>query len=192
MARLCAWLAWISVIGITFLSGARLGLLAGFLLAAALSDIATRKIPNRLILIGIAAGWLAQAFLPDGEGVISALKGMVFGFGLFLPLYLVRVMGAGDVKLMAMVGCFSGSPAILGIALCSVLAGGVLSLVLALKMQVFRQMLGNVKTMLFASLNPATKQPIRVEMAASRSVGTLPYALAIAAGTVIYFIWQSF
>lgn len=167
-----------------------MGLLAGFLLAAVFTDMACRKIPNRLVLAGMIAGLLVQAFLPGGDGFLSAFKGLLFGFGLFLPLYLLRVMGAGDVKLMAMVGCFTGSPAIFGVVLCTLLAGGVLSLAFSLKMKAVRQMLRNSIFMLMpGAMKMANDQPSTGTVMVN-SVGTLPYAMAIAIGTVGYLVWQ--
>lgn len=165
--------------------GARLGLLTGFLLAAVFSDVMSRKIPNRIILFGIIAGLLVQAFVSDGVGVLSALKGLFFGFGLFFLAYLLRVMGAGDVKLMAMVGCFTGSPAIFGVVLCTLLAGGVLSVIFSLKMKNLHRMLSNVKfIILMRSIggngNLALKND-EVDL-----VGNLPYAVAIAIGAATY------
>ena len=184
------WLAWIAAIGIGLLFGARLGLLAGFLLAAVFTDMKARKVPNRLVLAGIVIGLLAQAFLLDGEGIVSALKGLAFGFGLFLPLYLLRVMGAGDVKLMALVGCFTGSPAIFGVVLCTLLAGGVLSLAFSLKMKSVRQMLRNSIFMLMPSAIKIASDKQSANFVMVNSVGTLPYAMAIAIGTAGYLIWQ--
>ncbi len=184
------WLAWIAAIGIGLLFGARLGLLAGFLLAAVFTDMKARKVPNRLVLAGIVIGLLAQAFLLDGEGIVSALKGLAFGFGLFLPLYLLRVMGAGDVKLMALVGCFTGSPAIFGVVLCTLLAGGVLSLVFALKLKMARQMLSNSIFMVLPGAAKIAGDKVSANSVGVNSVGTLPYAMAIAVGTAAYLVWQ--
>ena len=183
-------ITWLAAIGIGLLFGARLGLLAGFLLAAVFTDMACRKIPNRLVLAGMISGLLVQAFLPGGDGFLSAFKGLLFGFGLFLPLYLLRVMGAGDVKLMAMVGSFTGSPAIFGVVLCTLLAGGVLSLAFSLKMKAVRQMLSNVKFMIFMKSIKTAGGGLATSDDMTASVGTLPYAMAIAIGTVGYLVWQ--
>lgn len=167
-----------------------MGLLAGFLLAAVFTDVAVRKIPNRLVLAGMTVGLLVQAFWPGSDGILSALKGLLFGFGLFLPLYLLRVMGAGDVKLMAMVGCFTGSPAIFGVVLCTLLAGGVLSLMFSLKIKAFRRMLANVKFFIFMKSINVAGGGLASSKDTTASVGTLPYAAAIAIGTAGYLAWH--
>lgn len=184
------WLPVLATIITSFLLGARVGLLAGFLLAAVLSDTATRKIPNRLILVGIIAGLLCQAFLPDGEGALMGLKGLGLGFVLFLPMYLLRVMGAGDVKLMAMVGVFTGLPNIYGIALFTILAGGILSLLFSLKMKASRRMFDNIKLIMLLGITKVASGKMPVNETAIESVGTLPYAWAIALGTAGHFIWH--
>ena len=84
------------------------------LLAAAVIDFQTRRVPNELIFSGMAAG-IVFAFLCPFPGWRSSLTGL--GLGAALPLLLVTayemirgktVMGGGDIKLMAMIGVFLG------------------------------------------------------------------------------------
>src|SRR5687768_11743315 len=70
-------------------------------------DIRTRRIPNKLVLVGLATSFVAQG-LRGLDGTQAWFLGTLAGFGLLLPLYVIRAMGAGDVKLMAMVGSFLG------------------------------------------------------------------------------------
>ncbi|MNT77876.1 hypothetical protein D3C72_2170450 [compost metagenome] len=99
-------------------------------------------------------------------------------------------MGAGDVKLMALVGCFTGSPAIFGVVLCTLLAGGVLSLVFALKLKMARQMLSNSIFMVLPGAAKIAGDKVSANSVGANSVGTLPYAMAIAIGTAAYLVWQ--
>lgn len=185
-----AWPALLAAVITTFLLGARMGLLSGFLLAAVLSDTATRKIPNKLVLVGIMVGMLSQSFLPEGDGAIQSLKGLWLGFILFLPMYLIRVMGAGDVKLLAMVGTFAGYPDIFGVALCTLISGGVLSLIFALRLKALHQLSENIKLILLMGIAKAASGKTPIDEASINSVGTLPYAWAIALGTGGYFAWH--
>jgi prepilin peptidase CpaA len=163
-------------------------LLSGFLLTACWSDARTRRIPNRLVLAGTLAGLALNALLPAGAGLFSpasgglgffnALGGFAIGLGALLPLYLLRTMGAGDVKLMAMTGAFLGPAAIPGAVLLTLLAGGILALAVAWRHGMVRSALANVHAMLALTL---TGQ--RDAMAVPQAVATLPYALAITAGT---------
>ena len=98
-------------------------------------------------------------------------------------------MGAGDVKLMAMVGAFIGAPAVLVATLYTLLAGGVLSLLFMLGRGVAAQALANVRFILTDwALRAANGQGARLaplETTAAR----LPYGVAIALGTGAALIW---
>ena len=86
-------------------------LLLVLVVSAAVIDLAIRKIPNLLLLGGWlgALGLYGNVAMP-GAAIGTALGGALIGFALFLPLYALRGMAAGDVKLMATVGLFLGPP----------------------------------------------------------------------------------
>jgi prepilin peptidase CpaA len=173
-----------------------ISLLCALLLAAVWSDVRTRRIPNRLVLLGVVAGLLLNTVLPQGYGYLSALPGALgfwkalagLGLGLciLLPLYMLRAMGAGDVKLMAMVGAFLGPNAMVGTILLTFIAGGALSLMAAMHYRTLGRLLDNVRTMLTASFFKLVLQQMPTLDAAPISAGKLPYGLAIALGTVAY------
>jgi prepilin peptidase CpaA len=129
------------------------------LLGAAWSDAQSRRIPNRLVFGGallavalhlaLPAGAGFMSLLPGGLGLLGALEGLLIGLGVFFPLYLLRAMGAGDVKLMAMVGAFLGPAQIWGALLGVALIGGVLAIVVALMEGVLWRMLQNVRSILY-------------------------------------------
>ena len=103
------------------------------------ADVRTRKIPNRLtfpaLLLGVAVNW-AIGGLP---GAGSAALGALVAGGLLLPGWLMGWMAAGDVKLIAAMGAFLGYPVSLMMVLFSLMAGGVLALVEALRRGVLLQ-----------------------------------------------------
>ena len=99
------------------------------LLALAVRDDLVRcRIPNALnavgLVVAIAVGWLASGL----TGAMNSISGALAGCGALLPFYLLRGMGAGDVKLMAAAGAFLGPGAALLAAALSLIAGGVLAL----------------------------------------------------------------
>lgn len=100
--------------------------LAALVLLAAGRDLAERTIPNRFVAAGLLLALLAH--LCAGSPAWTPLAGLATGLLLFLPMYLARGMGAGDIKLMAAVGAFAGPGLALQIALASCIAGGALSL----------------------------------------------------------------
>ena len=153
-------------------------LLAG---AAAL-DVRTRRIPNWLTLAGLVGGLASGALEGGAGGLAAAALGGAAGLALFLPLYLLRAMGAGDAKLLAAAGTFLGLPLVLWGALCSAVAGGLLGLGVALSRRVVGRTARNVGGLLaFWAYTGGIR---RVEWLTLGTPGTLkvPYGLAIAAG----------
>lgn len=175
--------------------------MALFLLAAGWEDIRHHRIPNRYVFWGAGLGILLNTLLPDGLGFasrlpgglgfLSAVAGMAIGLGALLPMYLLRVMGAGDVKLMAMVGAFLGPEDAVGAVLGTFLAGGVLSLAYALKSGVLRRMLQNVRFIVYSSaVKIAGGMPPSLDVV-PESAGKFAYAVAIAVGSLGYLVWKA-
>lgn len=92
------------------------------LLAISLIDLEHRIVPNGLVAFGLTAGLIFHLFkfsdrfikLPAGllveRSFIDALWGFLLGGGIILAIFLVSRggMGAGDIKLMAMIGFYIG------------------------------------------------------------------------------------
>lgn len=162
------------------------GLLSALLLAAAWSDMRSHRIPNALVLSGALAAVLLNAILPEASGILDSLAGAGVGLALLLPLYLLRAMGAGDVKLMAMVGAFLGPRDVTGAVLCTFVAGGLLALVVAWQRGVLRKVLSNIRMMLFMGATRVSMGSLPVMEDAPESGGKLPFGVAIAVGTMAY------
>lgn len=177
-----------------------LALLAAFLLTAAAYDLRGHRVPNPLILCGVFLAFLLHTTLPGGEGFLSllpgalgpwgAVKGLLIGLAVLLPLYLLRGMSAGDVKLMAMTGAFLGSPEIWWAIFSTFLAGGVLVLAAMLRPGVASQTLKNMRVML-ANAMLRTASGGAVSIPAPQSATRLPYGLAIAGGTIVCMIYRA-
>src|SRR4051794_29272710 len=111
-------------------TGVLLGVLLFLLVIASVSDCRTHKIPNWLTVIGAAFGLVYNTAVPSSPyaGFLWSLEGLALGLLIMLPFYVLRAMGAGDVKLMAMVGAFLGVPDTFYAVLFTFIAGGVTAL----------------------------------------------------------------
>ena len=93
-------------------------------LIAAGFDTRFRRIPNWLNLSGVVLGFGLNVLCSHLDGAVLSIEGLLLGTAVYLPLYLLRGMGAGDVKLMAAVGALVGPSHWLAILLITALAGG--------------------------------------------------------------------
>ncbi len=98
--------------------------LAGFVLAAAISDLKRRRIPNWLNLSGVVLAFGLNILFFQMHGALTAAEGLLFATAVYLPMYMLRGMGAGDVKLMAAVGALVGPSNWLAILLATAFVGG--------------------------------------------------------------------
>jgi prepilin peptidase CpaA len=96
---------------------------------AGIFDLRYRRIPNWLNVSGIALGLLLNICLFSVHGLVLALCGFGCSLLIYVPLYLLRGMGPGDVKLMAAVGAIAGPLNWLCIFLLTALLGGAVSLI---------------------------------------------------------------
>lgn len=161
-----------------------IGLLFLLLLASA-TDIRERRIPNFLVASGITIAVAFHMFSQYGEGAMSTLSGLGIGMATLLPMYALGMMGAGDVKLMGMTGAFLGMDGILGAVIASMAAGGIFALALALRKRMLSRLLINVYNTLFQYHIHHVTGAMRESVPLIESVGNMPYALAITAGTFI-------
>jgi prepilin peptidase CpaA len=173
----------------------RTGVLLALLAAAALYDYRTYRIPNLITGGGILFALVYNGVVPPEmhAGWTWAPAGMLLGFGAMLPMYAMRTMGAGDVKLMAMVGAFLGVSGTAYALLFCVITGGLAAIVFASKKRVMARMLANaggvMRAMLWSSV--ANGNP-RLHPGAAQSVGKLAYGISIAMGTTAYLLAQQF
>lgn len=100
----------------------------------ATSDIRFRRVSNSLVLAGLACG-VSGAYLnasPFGILPAQAMIGLLVGLVAFFPLFLLRVMGAADVKIFAVIGVWCGANALLWIWVAASLVAGLHALALML------------------------------------------------------------
>ncbi|SDY66936.1 prepilin peptidase [Nitrosomonas sp. Nm58] len=165
------------------------GTLLILLLLAALQDIRHYRIPNAVVFPGAITGVLLHTLLPQelsGLGILNALAGLGVGLAVLLPLYLLRAMGAGDIKLMAMIGAFVGPASMLNVTLYILLAGGALAIGVVLWKGKLARLIDNLKIMLLMRLAGSSIASLPATGMLPESAGKLPYGVAIAAGTLVY------
>ena len=92
---------------------------------AAVTDCASRRIPNWLSYTLILGGLSHSLLHGSAVGVGGSLLGMLVGFGLTFVFFAVGAMGGGDVKLLTGVGAWLGPVGVLAVFTVEALVGMV-------------------------------------------------------------------
>jgi prepilin peptidase CpaA len=152
--------------------------------AACVTDLYHRRVPNVLTFVGAAAAIVYHLLASGIPGLLTATGGWVAGVAVFLPLFLLRGMGAGDVKLLGALGAWVGVRDVLWIAIYTVIAGGIMAVVVAAWHGRLRHSLRNVGFLvMFWRISGIRPLP---ELTLKESSGLrLPYAVPIFAGAIV-------
>ena len=160
--------------------------LAVAVLVATACDVASRRIPNPLIASSLGCALLLAVVLGGINGFLTSLMGLGVGMAVLLPLYALRVTGAGDVKLLGVVGAFLGPHGALAAGVWTFFAGAVLG-VIWLLWQSVRPML--VTYLHLDSLTNVMSTHFPDGRIGESGRSGIPYAPAIASGALIA-AWQ--
>ena len=162
-----------------------LNLFVGTLLAlACVTDLRTRRIPNVLTFSAAAGAVLFHLVTGGWQAAGWSIVGLFVGALLFLPMFALRGMGAGDVKLLAAVGAWLGPGQVAMAALATSLVGGVMAVVVALAYGYLRKALTNIY-LLLAHWRVMGVSPLPAITLEQASGPRLAYAFPIAIGTVV-------
>jgi prepilin peptidase CpaA len=158
------------------------------LLAAAVYDVRYRKIPNWLTVGGVIVAVVMNTLIgPPLAGLGFTLRGLAVAFTIYMVLYVLRAMGAGDVKLMAAVGAMVGWQRWLGIFFLSAIIGGVMAMILILARKRVKSTFWNLGFILteLKSGRPAYLRKEELDVRNPKALG-LPHGAVIAVSTVFY------
>lgn len=156
-------------------------------IAAAVIDVQQQRIPNRLTYPAIGFGLLMRVYFYGWHGLLTAVEGCVLAGGIVFVFYLVRAMGAGDLKLLAAIGSIVGPRYAFQTLLATGIAGGILALIYAAYRGQVRATLSNMgSVMKFHAWGGLQVHPeLNLDNPAALR---MPYGLAIAAGSLYTFV----
>lgn len=162
----------------------------GTLLAlACFTDLRTRRIPNVLTISAAGLGLLFHLGTGGPSAAGWSVAGWIVGVVLFLPMFALRGMGAGDVKLLAAVGAWLGPTQVAIAALATSIVGGVIAIVVALGYGYLKQALSNVYLLLMHWRVTGVRPLEQVTLHGTKGP-RLAYAIPIAIGTVVT-LWRA-
>ena len=163
-------------------------LLMALIVICVITDLRERKIYNKVLLPFLLAGLVLNSVTEGISGLGFTLFGTAVGFSILLIPYLLGGMGAGDVKLLAVIGGLKGAVFVLTAAVYMALAGGILALIILF----FRKgALNRLKQigMFLGGLRSGMKVPLGLDKESLNT--TYPYGVAIAIGAVAAIVFPN-
>jgi len=152
-----------------------------------LHDLRNRRIPNYLTFGSAALAILYAGVTAGWAGLGVALAGWAVGIVLFIPFFLLRGMGGGDVKLLAALGAWVGPASLLSITFYTAIAGGVMALVVILWQRKLQSTFRNM-WLLLCHWRVSGVRPLDELSLDNKDAPRLAYGLPIAVGAMLT-IW---
>jgi prepilin peptidase CpaA len=151
------------------------------------TDLKVQKIYNKIIFPALAAAIVFHTSVKGFNGLKLSIAGFLIGFCILVIPYLLGGIGAGDVKLLALIGAIKGSMFVLNTAIYMALLGGVIAVVIIM---LNKETLSFVKGMFLwiGSLFYGTKY--KPEFSTTVMLKKYPYGIAITAGAAICLIFR--
>jgi len=156
--------------------------------ACSVTDILSRRIPNLFLATALSLGLLCYGLDSGISGLYESLIGLFIGLAVLMPVYIMGGTGAGDVKLLGVVGALLGFQGVFVAAVATLVSGGLLGTAWILWR--ILEALPAVQFLRHTQLKTTGLNTLDVPMPKRKTLGTtIPYAPAIASGT--YFsLWH--
>lgn len=163
-------------------------LAAVFALAAGITDLRWRRIPNWLTYPAIPCAILLHTLAGGWRGAVKSLEGAALGLGILLIFVLIRSLGGGDWKLVGALGAFFGSSRLIEVLIYTLLINGLMALAMIIWTKRTRQTARNIGRMFAAFFHlhlPGDDLSIDNPQAAK-----VPFGIAAAIAVLLYTAWQ--
>ncbi len=164
--------------------------------AAAITDVRTRRIPN-VLTVGALVLALAVRATMGGGALLDGMAAAGAAFAIALPVFALGGLGGGDVKLLAAVGAFLGLEPLWGALFVTIMVGGAMALISVLRRRHAQETLANLYIITKGLTRKESYTGWKGEQGDApltiRSAGvvTRPFGVAIAAGA-IYAVFPIF
>ena len=119
-------------------------LLALLIVIALYQDLKKGKIPNKLTYSAMLVGLGYHLIINGLSGLVFSLAGITVGFVVFILLYLIGAVGAGDVKLFAAIGSLTGIEFVLYCSMYSIIYAGIIGLIIIIVKREFFTRISNI------------------------------------------------
>ncbi|HZK23923.1 MAG TPA: prepilin peptidase [Oscillospiraceae bacterium] len=163
-----------------------------FVIICLVTDLRERKIYNKVIIAGLVSALVINIIL---QGFVNGLRftvvGLLMGIILLLLPFIMGGLGAGDVKMLGMIGAFTGSSMVVQILLISALVGGVFALITMAKEGRILMRLAQLFKGLYCFIFTRKSLHLGGLHETEASTKSIPYGVALSVGVLIVYILGS-
>jgi prepilin peptidase CpaA len=124
---------------------------------AVVFDLRTRKVPNAFVIFSLCVGIITQVIQTGLFGLATSIGGVVFGIMLGILFVLIKVIGAGDMKIFAAVSSLLTWKSILISFVLSFIWGALLGVVQIAVSGKLGELVTNYRFMMFKATRPAVQ-----------------------------------
>ncbi|WP_051217134.1 A24 family peptidase [Paenibacillus assamensis] len=146
---------------------------------ACVTDVRKRIIPNYLTVTAVVGALLFHSIMTGIDGLLFVFKGIMIGFIPLFLLYVMRTVGAGDVKFFAALGAWMGGGFIWDTFMLSIIYGGLIAL--AILLYQYRTLGKRLLRSLLLFIGLQSLEPIKDVI---RQPATFPFMIAVAPAAV--------
>lgn len=164
------------------------GVLGILIIACLYTDILERKIYNFVLVPALVLAVILNYYYGGYMAVWGSIKGFFLGLGFLIIPFAAGGIGAGDVKLLGVIGALKGTNFVFYCFLATAIAGGVIASIVLIKN---RRFLGTIKNMLKSIFLLVISMGKINTISSFQSVSKeelFPYGLAIAIGTISTYL----
>ncbi|WLD93938.1 prepilin peptidase [Alkalihalobacillus sp. AL-G] len=153
-----------------------------------ITDVRKRLIYNKVIFPALIVALFSHLLINGLTGFGTSLLGFSMGFSILLIPYFLGGMGAGDVKLLALIGALKGPAFVINTSIYMAIIGGLLALGILL----FRG--GSLKRFsYYIKWLYARTKGVNAPLALTKESMKVkyPYGVAIAGGAILSFVGKA-
>lgn len=138
---------------------------------------------------GLDRGLILNLWSAGSAGLRTAVEGAALATAVYLPLYSIRAVGGGDLKLMAAAGTLAGPPFWLVLFVVTALLGGVAAIAAVLVKRRLAHTAANISVTLQELLHFRAPHRSRPELDVSSGSGLrMPHCAIIALAALLCLI----
>lgn len=157
------------------------------MMLALVSDIISYKIKNSITCPFIVIGLMTNLISDGIKGLTLSLAATVLPVLVLIALYMLRMLGAGDIKLFSAIGAIMGVSFILYAMVYSFLSGGVIAMAVMIFRKNGRQRLTHLLKYIKICLTTFSLQPY-TDFADKSDGAKFRFSYAVFCGTLICLI----